>query len=1040
MKKYFVNGIINAKPERMKRMLLLSAFILAIGTGMMHAATTYPSPETVEPQQSRTRVTGTVVDQNDEPVIGANVMEKGVAANGTITDTEGKFALEVRANATLQISYIGYVTQEISVAGQSNLTVRLAEDNLSLEEVVVVGYGTQKKGVLTGSVATTRGAEIIKSPAANLGQSLEGRLPGVVINNRGGRPGDDGVSINIRGKSTTGNNNPLILIDGIAGRGSLERLNPNDIESITVLKDATAAIYGSRSANGVILVTTKRGKTGKPVIDFNVNWGLQEPTRLPKMADAVTFAEYYSEIDVYDGRQPTYSAADIEKYRNGSDPIHFPNTDWAEESLRKTAPQQRYNISVSGGAESVRYFVSGGYSDQDGLFKNGATHYQQYDIRSNVDASIAKYLNVGIDLSGRLEDRNYSGHGDDFWRMYRGYPNILARWPNGLPTGGMDSGNPVITSTEATGYQKRNYSVFNGMFTANWDMSWLLDGLAVGGYAAYDRMGNNQKNWTTPWTYYTWDEATDTYEERTSSLVQTATLRHEYTPETSLTVNTRLTYKHNFADVHNVDIMAGYEQNSYRRDNFWTSRRDFLSTSIDQLFAGSSNKSNFDNSGTASETARRSYFGRAVYDYAGKYMIQATFRYDGSYIFQKDKRWGFFPGISAGWRLSEESFLKDRADWLDNLKLRASWGKQGNDNITAFQYMLKYTYGRNYVFNATDAQGVYQVGFPNQDVTWEVADTYNAALEGSVLNGLLGFEAEIFKMTRSNILAKRNASIPNYTGLINLPDENIGKVNNRGFELQLTHRNKGGEVQYSLAGNFLYARNKVVFIDETPWPEGHDYMKAEGKPLGAGLYYKTAGIFRNQQEIDAYPHLAGTIPGDLKYEDMDGDGAITNLDRERRDLTNFPEIVFGLTATASWKNFDFSILLQGQGRAEQAIHFRVDQSSNSFMERLEDRWSPTNLNGSMPRAGGNNNNYDNYNSDFWIQNASFLRLKNMEIGYTLPSELYRKLYIKNLRLYLSGYNLFTISRIKLLDPETSSVDGSYYPQLRIFNAGINLTF
>jgi TonB-linked SusC/RagA family outer membrane protein len=984
-------------------------------------------------------VGGTVVDANSEPIIGANVIENGTT-NGIVTDVEGKFSLTVPDNAVLQISFIGYVSQEIAVRNQTSLKITLIEDAQALEEVVVVGYGTQKKGILTGSVSTTKGEEIIKSPAANLGQSLEGRLPGVVINNRNGQPGSDGVSINIRGKSTTGNNDPLILIDGIAGRGSLERINPNDVESITVLKDATAAIYGSRSANGVILVTTKRGKTGKPTIGFNANWGLQEPTRLPEMADAATYAEFYNEIDVYEGRQPTYSAADIEKYRNGSDPVRYPNTNWAEESLKKTAPQQRYNISVNGGAENVRYFVSGGYSDQGGLFKNGVTNYKQYDIRSNVDATIAKYLNVGIDLSGRLENRDYSGYGDDFWRMYRGYPNTLARWPNGLPTGGMDSGNPVITATDATGYQQGRYSVFNGLFSAKWDMSWLLDGLAIDGYAAYDRMGNNQKNWKIPWVYYTWNEATDTYTEQKSSLVQTAELRHEYTPETSLTANAKISYKHSFAGVHNVDAMAGYEQNNYRKDNFWTSRRNFLSTSVDQLFAGSTDKTNYDNSGTASETARQSYFGRAVYDYAGKYLFQANFRYDGSHIFQKDKRWGFFPGVSVGWRLSEEAFLKDHVNWLDNLKIRASWGKQGNDNITAFQYMLKYTFGRNYVFNGTDAQGAYQVGFPNQNVTWEVADTYNAGLDGALFNGLLGFEAEVFKTTRSNILAKRNASIPNYTGLIDLPDENIGKVNNKGFEFQLTHHNKAGEVQYSIAGNFLYARNEVVFIDETPWPAGHDYMKAEGKPLGAGLYYNTLGIFKNQQEIDAYPHLTGAMPGDLKYEDMDGDGAITNLDRVRRDLTNFPEIVFGLNLTANWKNFDLSVLLQGQGRAEQAVNFRVDQSSNSFMERLEDRWSPSNPDGSMPRAGGNNNSNDIYAGAFWIQDASFLRLKNVELGYTLPQELYKKLYIKNLRLYLSGYNLFVISQIKILDPETSSVDGSYYPQLRIFNAGVSLTF
>ncbi|MDR1813582.1 MAG: TonB-dependent receptor [Tannerella sp.] len=988
---------------------------------------------------SQKRISGTVSDATGEAVIGANVSEKGTT-NGSITDVDGKFTLTVRENATLVISFVGYVTQEIAVGSQSTLAITLQEDTKALEEVVVVGYGTQKKVTLTGSVATTKGAEIVKSPAANLGQSLEGRLPGVVINNRSGRPGSDGVSINIRGKSTTGSTDPLILIDGIAGRGSLERLNPNDIESITVLKDASAAIYGSRSANGVILVTTKRGKTGKPTIDFNANWGLQQPTRLPEMADAATYATFYNEIDVYEGRKQTFSDEDIAKYRNGTDPFNYPNTNWAEECLEDFAPQSRYNVSINGGAENIRYFVSGGYSDQDGLFKNGATHYRQFDIRTNLDATIAKYLKVGVDIAARLENRNYSGQGDDFWRMYRGYPIILARYPNGLPTGGMDSGNPVITSTEATGYDRYKYSVFNGLFTVNWDMSWLLQGLSLDGYAAYDRTSNNRKRWAIPWVYYTYNEATGDYDERKSSLVQTAELRQEYTPTASLTANMKINYKQTFSDVHNVDAMVGYEQNSYESEYFWTSRRNFLSTTVDQMFAGSTDKSNYDNSGSGSETARQSYFGRAVYDYAGKYMLQANFRYDGSYIFQKDKRWGFFPGISAGWRLSEESFLKDNYSWLNNLKLRASWGKQGNDNISAFQYMLKYTFGRNYVFNGTDAQGVYQVGFPNTNVTWEVADTYNVGLDGLILNGLLGFEAEIFKTTRSNILATRNASIPNYTGLISLPDENIGKVNNKGFELQLTHTKKIGDVRYNLAGNFLYSHNTVVFIDETPWPAGHDYMKAEGKPLGANLAYHIIGIFRTQAEIDSYPHMSGTIPGDLKYEDVDGDGAITNLDRIRRDLTNFPEIIFGLTASAEWKGFDFSFLLQGQGRAEQPIHFRVDQTSNTFTERLKDRWSPSNPNGSYPRAGGNYNNYDSYNSDFWIQNASFLRLKNLEIGYSLPQNLYNRLYIKNLRLYLSGYNLLTFSHIKLLDPETSSTDGSYYPQLRIFNAGVSITF
>jgi TonB-linked SusC/RagA family outer membrane protein len=998
----------------------------------------------IQPQSEVEKtIRGKVTEETGGGLPGVSVVVKGTQ-QGTVSDAQGQYQISVvDENTTLIFSFVGYVSQEIVVGNKNSIDISLRADEKALEEVVVVGYGTQKRSNLTGSVTTTKGEAIVKSPAINLGQSLAGRLPGVVVNNRSGEPGSDGVSINIRGRSTTGNNDPLILIDGIAGRGSLERINPNDIESITVLKDASAAIYGARSANGVILVTTKRGKSGKPSISFSSNFGFQQPTRLPEMADAATFAEAFNEIDIYEGRQPKYTAEEIQKFRDGSDPLLYPNTNWAKETLRQFAPQSRYNMSLSGGNESVRYYIGGGYSDQKGIYKNGATRYKQYDIRSNIDANVTSNLKVAVDLATRLEDKRYPGYGgarDIFWRLNRTFPVMLARYPNGLPTGGLDTGNPVILTGGDTGYKTRKYSVFNGSLSANWDLSWLLNGLVADGFVAFDKTGQNNKDWITPWNYYTRDDATGEYTTRKSSLVQTAQLNQNYIPENSLTTNARLSYRTQLSEMHNLDVMVGYEQNKFRSENFWASRRNYLSTAIDQLFAGSSNKNDFDNSGSAAETARMSYFGRIAYDYAGKYLLQANFRYDGSHIFQREKRWGFFPGVSVGWVLSEESFIKDQADWLNSLKLRASYGQQGNDNITAFQYLLKYTFGRNYVFNGMDAQGVYQVGFPNQNVTWEVADTYNAGLDGTLWNGLLGFELEVFKTQRSNILTKRSASIPNYTGLLELPDENIGKVANSGVELQLRHDRRAGKVNYGVSGNFMYARNKVIFIDETPWPEGHDYLKAEGKPLGAGLAYKTLGIYRDQAEIDAYPHIPSVRPGDLKFEDIDGDGSITSLDRTRRNLTSFPEIVFGLNFNAAWNGFDASILFQGQARAEQSIYSRVDQTSNFYMERVRDRWSPSNPNGSQPRAGGTINFPESYNSDFFIQNASFVRLKNLEIGYTAPKAWFEKLNIQNLRLYVSGFNLFTLSHIKVIDPETTTSDGGYYPQLRVFNAGLNVTF
>ena len=988
--------------------------------------------------QQDKRVSGVVLDDTGTPVIGANVLVKGTTI-GTITDMDGRFSLEAPSGAVLQISYIGFLTQEVTVGNQNEISISLREDAEALDELVVVGYGTQKKGVVTGSITTAKGDDLIKSPTQNFGQSLAGRVPGLIVTNGSGEPGADGVSINIRGKSTTGNNDPLILIDGIAGRGSLDRLNPNDIESITVLKDASAAIYGSRSANGVILVTTKRGKIGKPTISYSFNVGLQQPTRVPDMADAATFASVANELDTYEGRTPRYTAEQIELFRNGSDPINYPNTNWVEETLKDVALQHRHNISVTGGTENVRYWVGGGYSKQEGIFKNGSTQYQQYDVRSNIDAQITKDLKVSVDISSRLEDADFPSisAGDIFWRITRTYPTILAKYPNGLPTNGLDY-NPIVACTDATGYEYDKKAIFNGTLTADWNLSWLLDGLSVNAYLAYDRTGKDHKKWQTPWSYYQYDEATDTYTEHMNPTIQQTSLKQEHTADWSLTLNARLNYQKTFGQ-HGIDAILGFEQNSYRSDNFWASRGNYMSTAIDQLFAGSSDKNYYDNSGSASETARRSYFGRVAYDFAGKYMAQFNFRYDGSYIFQPGQRWGFFPGVSVGWRLSEENFIKDNVDWISNLKLRASYGRQGNDNIDPFQYLLQYQFGRNYVFGDTDILGVYQSGLPNYNVTWEVADTYNVGMDGTFWNGLLGFEVEYFRTKRSNILAKRNASIPKYTGLIDLPNENIGRVQNQGIEIQLNHYSRIGEVNFRASGNFMFARNKVLFIDETPWGEGHEYMNETGGPMGASLYYQSLGIFRDQADLDSYPHLASARPGDLKFEDVDGDGEITSLDRVRADLTGFPEIIFGLNLAADWKNFDISVLFQGQARAIKDVISRMDATSNFYKWRAEDRWTEDNPDGTMPRAGGTINYGVETPSTFWTKNASYLRLKNLEIGYSLPTVWFNKYKISNCRIYLSGQNLFTLDHLKYVDPEGSG-EGSYYPQMRIFNIGCNLTF
>jgi TonB-linked SusC/RagA family outer membrane protein len=985
------------------------------------------------------QVTGIVLDESGDPVIGANVIEKNTT-NGITTSADGRFSLNVGENAVLQISYIGYVTQEIAVGNRNYLSITLREDLQKLEEVVIVGYGTQKRGLVTGSLSVTGGDEISQSKTQNLSLSLQGRLPGVVISNRTGEPGAEFTSVNIRGRSTTGNNDPLILVDGIANRGSLDRINPNDIESVTVLKDASAAIYGSRSANGVILVTTKRGKEGKPMINYSCNVGLQAPTRLPELADAATYAQVLNEIETFAGRPARYTDNEIQKFRDGSDPIHYPNTDWFSETLRKTALQQRHNVSIRGANDRIAYYLGGGFSHQDAIYKNSSTYFKQYDIRSNIDAKITKNFNLSLDLSGRMEDQHFSGSNatDIFWILTRSFPTALARYPNGLPTYGTNDGNPVTMVNDETGYRNYKKSIFNSTITARVDLPWITQGLSVDGYMAFDKVGDDRKEWYTPTYYYEWDEATDTYEKLVYARRLKASLRQEYQPSTNLTLHAKMVYNRTFAS-HSVDAMVGIEQNEYKGHNYGGSRNNYLSTAIDQLFAGSSNKEDIDNFGSAYEQARRSLFGRFAYDYAGKYMAQFNFRYDGSYIFASGERWGFFPGVSLGWRLSEEHFLKEKVSWLNNLKLRLSYGQQGNDNVDAFQYLLKYAMGRNYVFGNKDVEGVYPEGLPNEAITWEVANTYNIGLDGMLWKGKLGFEIDLFRTVRSNILTSRDASMPQYTGLITLPQENIGKVQNQGLEFLLTHYSKLGQGWgLNLSGNFLYARNKVIYIDETPWGEGYDYMKAEGKPLGTDLYYHAIGIYRTPEDLDKYPGIAGAGLGDLIYEDVDGNGVIDGMDRVRANLMHFPEIVFGLNIGLDWKGFDLSMLLQGQGRAQQLVHMRIDHTGNAFKERTDNRWTPDNINGTMPRVESITST--SAESDFWMKNASFLRLKNLEIGYTLPRTLSDKLKISNARIYLNGYNLFTFDKLKVMDPESDQPGANYYPQMKIFNTGISLTF
>ena len=1006
------------------------------------------------------KVSGTVTSTKGEPLIGAGVLIKGTTS-GTVTDNDGAYQLAVPSNATLVYSCIGYKTLEVQPGTRSTLDIILEDDIDLIDEVVVVGYGTQSKLTLTGSVTSTSGTELVKNSSVNLSQGLAGRLSGVIVNNRSGEPGRDDAVMFIRGRSTLRNNAPLIIIDGVEGReDEFSRLTGDEIESINVLKDASAAIYGARSANGVILVTTKRGKFKEaPKVNFSYDLGLQSPTRLVKLADAVLYTTTYNKSLAITGAAPVYSDTQIQHYINQDDPINYPNTDWFAEIIKPVSAQHKYGVSINGGSERAAYFVEFNGQYQDGIYYKSATNYNQNNLRSNLDIQVTDFLKLGVDVNARQQHKNYSAFPSDnygiFYIAQRMRPTGAAYFPDGagasqgyegkLLRGGT---NPAVLVQDLTGYDRTTINTINTTFTANLDLSALTKGLSVNGYLAYDLVSTFNKNWQKNWNYYSYDEITELFEERSNSYWPTPVLHEYQTHTTNTAFNVNVNYDRDFGG-HHVTALFGFEQSAYRLDYFKAGINSFASDILDEFFAGSADKSWYAINGYARERARRSLFSRIGYDYNSKYMAQFIIRYDGSENFPAGKRWGIFPGASIGWRISEEPFIKDNVDWLTNLKIRASYGEQGNDQIDPFQYMTTYSYTSAYsyktMFDNKEVNFIIPGVIPNLNVTWEVGRTWNVGIDGNIFNGLLGWELEAFTTKRNNILCTRNASVPYYTGLTNsLPDENIGIVSNRGIELQLSHENKlyGGELLYHVTANFLYARNRIEYMDEAPWPEGHDYMKLEGMPMGSALYYKVGGINKTEEDLTSHLQMGGATLGDFWFEDLDGDNKITNLDRYRMPRTTVPQIVFGINGDLTWKNFDFSILLQGQALARYYYSPAMDPvSGNLDWFAATYGWNKENTDSDYPRIGSTVSNGGVNRSDFYSRNAAFLRLKNVEIGYTLPVKKWApKLGVQSLRFYIAGYNLLTLSELKFVDPETSDESYQTYPQMRIVNTGLKLSF
>lgn len=1005
-------------------------------------------------------ITGRVTS-GDSALAGVTIQVKNEKI-ASVTDENGRYSISVPSNAVLEFSYVGYNTAEEKVGNRSVINVMLRNNNQQLVDVVVVGYGTQRKATLTGSVSAIKGSEVTKAPVMNVSNALAGRLPGLVAVNTSGEPGYDGATLRIRGLNTFGDASPLIVVDGVPNR-SLERIDPSTIESISVLKDASAAIYGAQAANGVILVTTKRGKAGKPTLTASFNQGYGRPTMLPKMANAAEYATMLNEIDKYAGRTPRFSADDIKKFSDGSDPWGHPNTDWFKSVLKPWSGQNYGNVSLGGGGENMKYFVSLSSRTQDGYYYNSGTKYNQYDFRSNLDGNINKYISIAVDLSGRMEDRNFPtrGAGGIFRMVMRGKPNLPAYWPNGMPGPDIEYGdNPVVVSTKATGYDDDKRYVLNSNLKLNIKIPWV-EGLSLTGNAAIDKGFRFDKTFQTPWYLYSWDGQT-----RDASgqpvLVKgkkgfDSPALNEYMEDNrSILLNGLLNYDRTFATVHAVKFLVGAEKITEAGDNYSAYRRNYISSTLDQLFAGAVDQY-LSNNGSGYSNGRLNYFGRVNYAYDNKYLAEFVWRYQGSYIFDKANRFGFFPGVSLGYVISEEGFWKNNLKAINYFKLRGSWGQTGYDRVFFNGVLQEYAYlatyglggqGQAFVTNGGNTLNptLFENGVPNSNTTWETAIQRNIGFDAQLFNNKISITADYFNNLRSNILWNRNASVPASTGMT-LPPENIGKTGNKGFDFGITYNNKNGAFSYQIGLNGGYAKNRIIFWDETPGRP--DYQKTTGKPIPTDprnadndLYYQAIGIFKDQAQVDKTPHWAGARPGDIIFEDVNSDGKIDAKDRVRNNKSNIPRWTGGITLSAQYMGFDFSALIQGAAGAVQYINTESGEIGNFLQSFYDARWTEANPNASGPRTFNRTNEYwMNQRNTYWLHKTDYVRLKTIELGYSLPASIMRRLGVQNVRVYVNAYNLLTYSPgMKDFDPELGSGSGQGYPLQKIVNGGIAVTF
>lgn len=988
---------------------------------------------------------GLVKDATGESVIGASVVVKGTT-NGTITDFDGNFSLDgIKKGDVIVISYVGYQTQEIKWNG-SPLNVILKEDSKTLSEVVVVGYGTQKKANLSGSVAMVDSKELENRPIQNVSSGLQGLMPGVAITGTNGAPGQDAGKIRVRGIGTLNEAGPYILVDGIE-TGTLSAVDPNDIESISVLKDAaSAAIYGSKAANGVVLITTKRGKTGQTKISYSGYLSFQNATNMIERMGSYEYASLLNQALEAEGMSKRFNDTELQKFKDGNDPL-YPDTDWYDLAY-KTGVQHRHNVNINGGSENVKYMASLGYLNQTGILPNAGR--EQFNARTNLDMKINKHLSARMNLSFIKNDYSdassayYGGSSDQIIRQLNLIaPWIVARYDDGT-WGTISDGSPIAWLDSGMKVNRDNYN-FSGMAAVDYE---IFDGLKLTLQGAYV---NNLQNYNYFQKYIKYNEN----KESDPSQLDERFYKWDRTNYDAL-----LNYNKNFGK-HNIKGLLGWHTEKYNYKYQKAVRKKFPNNELTDMNAGDASTQS--NEGYTAELAMISWFARINYDFAGKYLLEANIRADASSRFAEGHRWGYFPSFSGAWRISEEAFMESAKDsWLSGLKIRASWGQLGNQDALSgsnndyYPALNTYNLDSKYAFGGSLNSGYYQRKYRLETISWEKASTWGVGVDFTLFNKLNG-SLDYYNRKTTGIIM--DVTVPKEFALDAYKD-NVGSMRNSGIEINLSYNTKIGQVDFGIAGNFSYNKNEILdlgggdpnkYLDAT---DGYSQRNKVGEAMNSYYIYRADGFFNSQEEADAYTAKYGNPfgktfkAGDLRYVDTNKDGKLTADDREYCGSSD-PKIIYGFNINAGWKGIDLSLMFNGAAGVKRLFdgyevygNFSGDAAHPATIWR--DAWTPDNHDASMPRIFYDTNSASSsrsVQSDFWLQDTSYLRLKNLQLGYTLPKGWLNSVGVENIRIYYSVENLLTFDKMKInIDPESTSQRLSSYPLLRTHAFGVNVTF